>query len=152
MNATSRARETRGALHVFPHERPHDRFTAHLAAHHIGFLHAHSGTAARFIPVQYRAERLQLLCVLPRWADRLYHLAAQPSLAVVLAIPDAAADSTSWLEYRGTAKVIGTTTWRDWTTSTTVTRNVDGDYVVLAVTPEQLAFIDGPDVVDTLTF
>ena len=84
-----------------------ERMRNFLSTNRVGVLTI-SGTEGTWaMPVRYRAENLELDCLVPRWADIAYNVELHPEvLIVVLSALLSSEDSLCWLQYKGNARPV----------------------------------------------
>ena len=102
------------------------RIEARLAAGHTGVVSTRGDVGAWAIPVRYVARGLEVECLVPRWADALYHLSADARALLVVA--EASAERLRWIEYRAHASVVPAT--------------VDAPYVAVVLRPARIDLLD----------
>ncbi|MBI4322582.1 MAG: hypothetical protein HY675_29170 [Chloroflexi bacterium] len=121
-----------------------DRMMAYLTAHGIGVLSVSGGQEAWATPVRYRAEGLDVNCLVPRWADVAYHL--EQNSGVLLVILHAALAGPQrplcWLEYRGTARPIARPNWAGLLPDGTSEALAEDLYLVVNVSPKRIDLLD----------
>lgn len=82
-----------------------ERITEHLASQTICVLSTKGDSGSWSMPVRYRSESLQVDCLIPRWADVVYHL--EQNERVILVIQSGLLGSGCWLQYLGEARLVG---------------------------------------------
>lgn len=83
---------------------------------------------------------LDVECLVPRWADVLYHL--EQDSEVLLIIHDAQAAALRWLQYRGSARTISSPDWDRLLPEGTSRARPEERYVVVRISPERIDLID----------
>jgi hypothetical protein len=92
------------------------------------------------MPARYHSHGTKIDCILPRWADVVYHLEQDPRVALV--VLDADTPGLRWLHCLGTAQIIAQP---DWDTCLPVGVNgspSDELYSVVRVTPTRMDLMD----------
>lgn len=79
-------------------------------------------------------------CLLPQWADAVYHLELDPR--VLLIVQDTGTDSLRWMEVRGTARPVASPDWGAWAIRAQPRAPHSALYRVLRVTPARIDLID----------
>ncbi|MBI4322588.1 MAG: hypothetical protein HY675_29200 [Chloroflexi bacterium] len=124
-----------------------DRIATYLLEHRVCVISTGGSVGAWAMPVRYRLPKgsrsgrtLEVECLLPRWADAIYHLEENPQ--VLLIIVDADADGLRWLQYRGTARPIASPDWNRLVPERTAGPRPEERYVAVHVTPERIDVLD----------
>ena len=92
------------------------------------------------LPAAYRSRGLEIECLLPRWAELIFHLDEDPE--VLLVIRESQAETSRWLEYRGRADIQEVPDWTEWGLSLEERNQPQNRYAVLHITPERIDLID----------
>ncbi len=118
-----------------------DQIATYLANHHVCVICTVGAQGASAMPARYRNHRLEVDCLIPRWAEVAYHL--QENARTVLVIVDEASDGARWLEVLGCARVLASPAWNGLLPDS-VRRSVPlGDlYLVVRVTPQRIDMFD----------
>ncbi|MBI4491699.1 MAG: hypothetical protein HY690_02785 [Chloroflexi bacterium] len=123
------------------------RIIAYLLEHRVCILSTGGSVGAWAMPAWYRplagtvgSQRLEVECLLPRWADVLYHLEHDPR--VLLLIPDPESSGLRWLQYQGAARPIKSPDWNRLLPEGTSRVRPEERYVAVGVTPERIDLID----------
>ena len=103
-----------------------ERIITYLAQNQVCVISTSGTLGAWSVTAQYQNLGLELECRVPRWSDAIYHLEQDPHALVI--ILDAQANSSRWLQYRGTARI-------DFSVA-------DDRNTVIRVTPERIDLID----------
>ena len=112
-----------------------DRMAVYLKGHRVCVLSTAGPEGAWAMPVHYHSLGLEIDCLLPRWADVVYHLEQEPT--TMLVIHDASA--LRWLQCQGTARPVERPDWQRllpdgaWGAA-----SPDDLYLVVRVKPEQV--------------
>ncbi|MBI3979095.1 MAG: pyridoxamine 5'-phosphate oxidase family protein [Chloroflexi bacterium] len=124
-----------------------DRIVSHLLKHRVCVLSTSGSAGAWAMPVWYRpvpatvgGRMLDVECLLPRWADVVYHLEVDPQ--VVLIICDLRATGLWWLQYRGTARIVDSPDWSRLLPDGVSNVRPEERYVAVHLTPQRLDVID----------
>jgi hypothetical protein len=93
------------------------------------------------MPVHYRSLGLEIDCLLPRWADVVYHLEQEPT--AMLVIQDGEAPALRWLQCRGTTRPVEQPNWQGLLPegSSSIV-SPDDLYRVVRVRPERIDLVD----------
>ena len=124
----------------------HARFAACLSERQVCILSTAASSGSWALPVRYRRvsdgddRRLELDCLLPRWADATYNL--EQDARVVLVILTACDPPLGWLQVRGTARPLATPNWKRLLPEAAARDWPESRYCVLRVTPSRLDLID----------
>jgi hypothetical protein len=110
-----------------------DRFTHYLSSHQLGIISTTGGGNAWAMPIRYYSQDLNLICLIPRWADVVYHLEQDPTVLVI--IPT---DETCWLQYLATAQLADPQALAEILPTTAL----DSRYVAAHLTPRRIDLID----------
>jgi hypothetical protein len=78
------------------------RMSAHLASQSVAVLSTRGELGLWSMPVRYRSRDLDIECLVPRWADILYHM--EQCEQVILVIQSEIAVPDCWVQYLGTAR------------------------------------------------
>lgn len=111
----------------------------YLAQHEMGVLSTGGLAGLRAMPVHYRSQGLDLYCLVPRWADVLYHLKQDPQTVLVIT----SENPLCWLHYQG--RVQAETGRPDWPGLLTdgLTPALAGElYQLLHLIPNRIDWID----------
>ena len=92
------------------------------------------------IPAWKSSQEFELVCLLPRWADALYHIEQDPHVIVVFL--DIQVNELRWLEYRGTARRVQRADWSGYGPSDKPWIRPDERYEAIAISPERIDLID----------
>lgn len=119
-----------------------------LRQHQIAVLSTTGKAGIRAMPVHYRLlaaagsnHRLEVACLLPRWADAIYYLEQDPHVSLV--IHALRGDRLWWLAYRGTAHPAATPDWSAWSLPAPPAAPApEVLYTVIHVTPERIEVVD----------
>jgi hypothetical protein len=93
------------------------------------------------MPVRYRSQGVEAECLLPRWADPIYHLEQDPWVTLIVTISDQV-NSLCWLHYLGTARLISSSTWSDPVTVETSPALANDLYRVVHLSPQRIDLIE----------
>jgi hypothetical protein len=120
---------------MFDHLR--DQIAHELGAHRIGVLSAGGELGPHALPVQFRADGLDLLCLLPRWSEVGYTLESSPQvILVVLTAPDS---DQRWIRYQGAAERIESP---DWSTLLPGAKSPADRFHLIRIHPTRIDLID----------
>ena len=124
-----------------------DCIVAYLLKHRQCILTTSGATGAWAMPAPYRplaeavgSRILDVECLLPRWADVLYHLEQCPE--VLLIVLDAQGAGLRWLQYQGTAQGVDMPDWPRLLPKEVFPVRPEDRYSVVRVTPHRIDFID----------
>jgi hypothetical protein len=93
------------------------------------------------MPVHYRSLGLEIDCLLPRWADAVYHLEQEPS--VMLVIQDAGTPALRWLQCWGSVQSVAHPDWQELLPEGASTAVAPEDlYLVVRMKPERIDLVD----------
>lgn len=96
------------------------------------------------MPVRYRAEEMEVDCVVPRWADVAYYLEENPQVLLVI-LPSASLSAEGplrWIEFRGTARELPAPNWVGLLPDGTPSLLAGDLYYVVRITPERIDLVD----------
>lgn len=120
-----------------------DQMRAYLAGHCVGVLSTGRRERAWAIPVHYRADGLEMDCLVPRWADVLYYLEQDPGVLFVIQSGQTKVwEPLRWLEVHGTARLVERPDWTtllpEWSYATP-----PGEiYQIVHITPQHIDLFD----------
>lgn len=121
-----------------------ERMRAYLSANSVGVLSLSGQQGTWAMPVRYRAENLDVDCLVPRWADVAYHV--EQCRAVLLVIPcnfpPSPQASLCWLQYMGNAWPVAKPNWGGLLPRMASEAPADDLFLVLRVIPERIDLID----------
>ena len=118
-----------------------DRVAVYLQEHRVCILSTAGAAGAWAMPVHYHSIGLEVDCLLPRWADLVYHLEQEPT--AMLVIQDTSAPALRWMQCWGTARQVERPNWQGLLPDRTWTVASPNDlYVVVRVRPERIDLID----------
>ncbi len=120
------------------------RMQAHLSMNRIGVLTVAGPEGICAMPVRYRVENLELDCLVPRWADIVYHLERNPgaTLIVVSTFPSPVDDRLSWLQYKGNGWPVAAPNWRGLLPDRASEAQAADLYAVIHLVPERIDLLD----------
>lgn len=120
------------------------RMRAYLGAHRVGVLSISGLGATCSMPVRYRAEELELDCLVPRWADVAYYLEENPRVLLVIlsSVSSGLEEPLCWLEYRGTAHEVPGPDWLGLLPKETPILLARDLYQVIRLAPERIDLVD----------
>ena len=113
---------------------------AHLSAHRTCVLATATTDGASIIPVRYRNLRLEVECLLPRWADVTYYVEQDPRVSLVVHATNPSA--LRWLQLQGTACAVDTPPWDGLLPEGIQQTRPEDLYLVVRVTPRRLELVD----------
>ena len=117
-----------------------DRIAAYLSAHRVCILSTIGPEGARAMPARYRSVGLEIDCLLPRWADVVYHLEQDPRVA--LAVQDDSVSPLRWLCCLGAARLVEQPDWDALLPAGAHIPTPDELYLVVRVTPRRIDLLD----------
>jgi len=117
-----------------------DRITEFISQHRISVISTSGLSGEWAIPAWHQPLGLEMVCLLPRWSDALYHLEQDPR--VMLIILDTQGDGLRWVQYRGNARVVDASDWEKTLPQGMPKLHVDEGYVVVRITPVRIDLID----------
>jgi hypothetical protein len=118
-----------------------DRLAVYLKGHQVCVLSTAGENRAWAMPVHYDSLGLEIDCLLPRWADMVYHLQQEPAAMVV--IRDTSSPALRWLQCQGTARAVEQPDWeRLMPGGAQGTASLDDLYLVVRVKPVRIDLID----------
>ena len=117
-----------------------DWIAAYLLTHRVCILGTIGTVGAWAMPVWYRSHGLEVECLIPRWADVIYHLEQNPQVLLVIQDPEAA--RLRWLQYRGTAQPIASPDWSRLLPEGISNLRPEDRYVAIRAKPERIDWID----------
>jgi hypothetical protein len=131
-----------------------------LGRHQVCLLSTNGAGGVWAIPVRYRSQGLEVVCLAPRWADAAFYLEQDPRLLLI--VPDRPplpagkgepVGELRWLQYRGNAELLASPNWAELLPED-VSRSPPGDrYLAIHVKPWRIDLIDesqGWGVLETL--
>ena len=120
-----------------------ERMRNFLSTNRVGVLTI-SGTEGTWaMPVRYRAENLELDCLVPRWADIAYHVELHPGvLIVILSVFLSPKDPLLWLQYKGNARPVTSPDWSGLLPQSASEALAKDMYLVLRIVPERIDLLD----------
>jgi len=114
-----------------------DWIIAFLAEHHVCIFSTAGSQGARAMPVHYHNDGLELDCLLPRWADAVYHLEGDQRVALV--VPTA---GRTWLQILGLARPLPRPNGADLLPDSPGAAAPDGFYLAFRITPTRINLLD----------
>jgi len=117
-----------------------DRIAAYLLDHRVCVMSTSGSFGAWAMPVWYLSHGLEVECLIPRWADVIYHLEQNPQVLLVIQDPEAA--RLRWLQYRGTAQPIASPDWSRLLPEGMSNLRPENRYVAIRAKPERIDWID----------
>ena len=118
-----------------------DQMAVYLSEHRVCVLSTAGSEGAWAMPVHYRSLGLEIDCLLPRWADVVYHLEQKPT--VMLVIQDADTAALRWLQCWGTARPVARPDWQRLLSERASTAVSPEDlYLVVRMKPERIDLVD----------
>lgn len=117
-----------------------DRITEFISQHRISVISTRGSSGEWAIPTWHHPLGLEMVCLLPRWSDVLYHLEQDPR--VMLIILDTQCEALCWLQYRGTARIVDAPDWERILPEEESNKQPDDRYVAIRITPERIDIID----------
>lgn len=91
------------------------------------------------MPVRYRSQGLELYCLVPRWADGLYHLEQDPQAMLVIT----SENPLCWLHYQGQVQTgAGPADWSGLLPDNLAPALAGELYQLLHLTPHRIDWID----------
>lgn len=121
-----------------------ERMRAYLSRSSVGVLTVLGPEGMSAMPVRYRAENLELDCLVPRWADIAYHVetGSEAWLVILAVLPSSAREPLCWLQYRGKARAVENPDWTDLLPAGACRALAADLYLVVRVAPERLDLMD----------
>ncbi len=117
-----------------------DRISAFTSQHQVCVISTSGGTGAWAAPAWLYNHRLELVCLLPRWSDVLYHLEQDPHVMVI--IQDTQSKALRWLQYRGRGQVAQPGDLEQALPDGRPNMWIDDRYVAIRITADQIDLID----------
>ncbi len=117
-----------------------DRITAFTSQHQSCVISTNGGSGAWAAPAWLYSLGLELVCLLPRWSDVLYHLEQDPHVMVI--IQDSQSKALRWLQYLGRAQLVQPGDLEQVLPAGRLNMCADERYVAVRVTAEQINLID----------
>ncbi|MFQ5611233.1 MAG: pyridoxamine 5'-phosphate oxidase family protein [Anaerolineae bacterium] len=124
-----------------------ERIAAFLAHQRTGVISTRGAPGVWAMPVWYRprpgtagSHKLEVDCLLPRWADMAHHLAQESE--VVLIVQASSGAGLRWLQIQGTARPVEAPDWARLLPRWVSTMQPDALYLVVRVTPSRIDLID----------
>jgi hypothetical protein len=116
-----------------------DRIIAFIERHQRAVLSAVGVLDVWAMPICYQNRGVEIGCLVPRWADLLYHIEEDPRVTLVIA---SGAECLHWVQYWGVARPVNSAAWRALHPSSLPTRSLDELYQVLHITPRRIDLVD----------
>jgi len=113
---------------------------AYLSRHRACIVCSSGKAGASAVLVWYRNVKLEVDCLVPRWADVTYQIEENPR--VLLIVPAGRSGGLRWLEYRGMARPLVSPDWRRLLSAGTSYARPENRYLAIRVTPERLDLVD----------
>lgn len=113
------------------------RFSDYLARRTTGVIGAVGSEGVLVMPVRCQAQGLEVLCLIPRWADIAFFLEQDPRAVLVL-LEDG--DPPAWVQVIGQAVPVSPALWID--TAVPLAGQLDDLYLVIRVAPRRLDRFD----------
>ncbi len=117
-----------------------DRISAFTSQHQICVISTTGVSGAWAAPAWIYNHGIELVCLLPRWSDVLYHLEQDPQVMVI--IQDSQSRALRWLQYIGRAQVIGPEELEQVSTNRRLNMRADERYVAISIVAEHIDLID----------
>ncbi len=117
-----------------------DRISAFTSQHKFCVISTTGGSGAWAAPAWLFSHGLELVCLLPRWSDVLYHLEQDPHVMVI--ILDTQSKALRWLQYSGNAQLVQPPDVEQIAQQGPLTKTIDDGYVAVRITPERIDLID----------
>lgn len=123
-----------------------EHIAGYLAQHHICIVSTNGSHGSWAMPARYRLlsstdkRTFDLECLLPTWADLLYHLQHDPH--VLLIMIDSLNEEKRWLQYRGVARLELAPDWPAWQRQGLPWVQSTDYYKVIHIAPERIDLID----------
>ncbi len=117
-----------------------DRISAFTSQHQVCVISTRGGAGAWAAPAWLYNQGLELVCLLPRWSDVLYHLEQDPHVMVI--ILDMQSKALRWLQYSGSAQLIQSRDAEEILPQESLNIQVDDRYVTVRITAERIDLID----------
>ena len=124
-----------------------DCMVAFLLKHRICVLTTSGTGGAWAMPARYRplaeavvSRHLEVECLLPRWADAIYHLEQCPQ--ALLIIVEAQGIGLRWLQYQATAQPVALPDWPRLLPRGVSQVRPEDRYSVVRLTPQRIDLID----------
>ncbi len=124
------------------------RMAAYLSEHRVCVISTSGARDAWAMPVPYRNRSLEVDCLLPRWADAIYHLEQNSQVLLIIHDPPlsplsgGSGGGLRWLQYRGTAQPIASPDWDRLLPEGASNVRPEERYAAMRVTPERIDLID----------
>ncbi|MEW6034863.1 MAG: hypothetical protein AB1603_08445 [Chloroflexota bacterium] len=120
-----------------------ERMRNFLSTNRVGVLTVSLLDGAWAMPVRYRAENLELYCLVPRWADIAYYVERHPRvLMVVLVVLTSHKAPLCWLQYKGNARPLANPDWSGLLPEGVSEGLAKDMYLVLRIAPERIDLLD----------
>ena len=117
-----------------------DSMAAYLSRNWLGVLTSTKPVGLWTMPVRYRSQGIEVDCLLPRWADLVYHLEQEPQVALVITIGNQV-NGLSWLHYLGLARLVSFP-WTTPVTPETLPALTNVLYQVIHLSPQRIDLIE----------
>lgn len=118
-----------------------DRIAAYLSGRPACVICTSGKAGVSAVPVWYRNRKLEIDCLVPRWADVVYHLEADPQVLLIFPGGGRVGDCP-WLEYRGMAQLVVTPEWGQLLPKGTPHDRPENRYAVFHVRPQRIDLVD----------
>jgi hypothetical protein len=121
-----------------------ERMRALLLGNRVGVLSISGGDGTWAMPVRYRADDLEVDCLVPGWSDIAYHVEQCPDvlLVVMSVFSSSPEESLCWLQFAGKAERVVDPRWDDLLPQGTPQALAAELYRVIRVTPKRMDLLD----------
>ncbi len=117
-----------------------DRISVFTSQHQFCVISTSGGSGAWAAPAWLYSRGLELVCLLPRWSDVLYHL--EQDSHVIVIIQDSQSEALRWLQYLGQAQVVQPGELAQVLPTRRLDMWTNERYVAVRITAEQINLID----------
>lgn len=125
-----------------------DRITAYLSEYRVCVISTNGTAGAWAMPVRYRNRALEVECLLPRWADAIYHLEQNPQVLLIISdsplspLSGGSGGGLRWLQYCGLAQPIAAPDWSALLPAGVSVVRPEEQYLAFCIRPERIDLID----------
>lgn len=117
-----------------------DRISAFTSHQQVCVISTRGGSGAWAAPAWFYNRGLELVCLLPRWSDVVYHLEQDSHVMVI--ILDMQSKMLRWLQYSGNAQLVQPLDAEEVLSQEPPKIQVDDRYVAVRITAERIDLID----------
>lgn len=117
-----------------------ERIIEHISSQTICVLSTKGELGSWSMPVRYRNASLEIDCLIPRWADVVYHL--EQNKQVILVIQSGLLGSGCWVQYLGEARLLSQGTEPTFFDSYLASDQRRHLYEVFRMTPQRIDLVD----------